>query len=75
MQGGHILTGCFDYKGTQAYYVTNNSITEGDTAVLTFAEDVAGYFVQGGTKSEFEGQTLSVTLQPGEGVLVVVNGD
>lgn len=75
VQGGHILTGCFDYKGTQAYYVTNNSITEGDTAVLTFAEDVAGYFVQGGTKSEFEGKTLSVTLQPGEGVLVVVNGD
>lgn len=75
VEGEHILTGCFDYKGTPAYYVTNNSIGSEDEAKFTFSENIKGYTVQNGEKAEFNGKTLSLTLQPGEGVLIVVNGD
>lgn len=70
--GAHSLIGCFDYKGKNAFYVTNNSLTEAETLTLTFSGAVQGYCVQKGEKKTFSGSSHLLTMTAGEGVLVVL---
>lgn len=67
----HALTGCFDYDGKNAYYLVNDSSSEKDEASVSFSSSVKGYYVQGGEKKSFSGNTLSLALTAGEGVLIV----
>ena len=67
------LIGCFDYKGKNAFYITNNSLTENETLNLTFTQSVNGSVVQKGKKTEFSGSTKQLTFAAGEGVLVVLD--
>ncbi|MCI8412579.1 MAG: hypothetical protein HFE47_00570 [Clostridia bacterium] len=71
--GKHSLIGCFDYKGKNAFYITNNSLTENETLNLTFTQSVNGSVVQKGKKTEFSGSTKQLTFAAGEGVLVVLD--
>ena len=71
-QGAHSLIGCFDYDGLTAYYITNNSITEDESLTLNFSESVKGYYIAKGEQTSFNAATLTLQMQPGEGILVVV---
>ena len=68
--GAPFITGCFDHKGKDAYYVTNNSIEQSGTATLKFTKSVKGYQVVNGVKKEFSGTSVSVSLKAGEGALI-----
>lgn len=68
----HAITGCFDYNGKAAFYVTNNNTLEQDTVTLNFSSGVSGYTVQKAAKTTFNGNSLSISLAAGEGVLVVL---
>lgn len=72
VSANHAIVGCFDYDGKAAFYVTNNSVTEGDTVTLTFDKSVNGYIVQKANKQEISGSSLSLTAEAGEGILVVI---
>lgn len=72
VNASHAIVGCFDYDGKAAFYVTNNSITEGDTVALTFDKSVKGYTVQKANRQSFSGDSLSLTAEAGEGILVVI---
>ena len=73
--GKHALIGCFNYNGKTAYYITNNTILEGenDTVTLNFGDTVSGYTVQKAAKEYFVSPSLQLTLDVGEGVLVVID--
>lgn len=73
--GKHALIGCFDYNGKTAYYITNNTILDGenDTVTLSFGDTVSGYTVQKAVKENFVSPSLQLTLDVGEGVLVVID--
>ena len=49
----------------------NDSSSEEDEATVSFSSSVKGYYVQRGEKREFSGNTLSLALTAGEGVLIV----
>lgn len=65
----HTLTGCFDYRGKDAYYAVNNSISEVDRVVFTFPSH-KGYYILDGQKRTFE-EKVEITLKQGQGVLIV----
>ncbi len=72
---GHALVGCFDYNGKTAFYITNNSVREGETpdvVTLKFNASVGGYSVIKAEKTQFTGNTLQLQLEAGEGALVVI---
>lgn len=66
VSASHAIVGCFDFDGKAAFYITNNSVTEGDTVALTFNGDVTGYSVQKGVKKDFSGSAVSLTAEAGE---------
>lgn len=72
VEAAHALTGCFDYNGRTALYITNNSIKEKDSVTLIFNKNVSGYSVINAVKTEFTGNRLVFGLKAGEGALVVV---
>lgn len=72
VSASHAIVGCFDFDGKAAFYITNNSVTEGDTVALTFNGDITGYSVQKGEKKDFSGSAVSLTAEAGEGILVVI---
>ena len=69
----HALIGCFDYNGKTAFYITNNSITEKDEVTLNFNSSISGYTVQNAVKMHFVGNSVKLSLDEGEGVLVVID--
>jgi len=69
----HALIGCFYYEGKTALYVVNNSVSEADAVNLQFNKAVQGTYTQGATKKTFSGDTLRLTLEAGDGVLVVLD--
>ena len=71
----HALIGCFDYNGKTALYVVNNSTTKKSGVNLQFSGSapVKGYCIRGGVKDNgFSASSLSLNLEIGEGVLVVI---
>ena len=71
--GDSVMVGCFDYKGKNAFYLINNSIAEQSDAVLNFNGNVSASVIKTTGKTDFSGQTYSVGLSAGEGVLIVLN--
>lgn len=69
VSAGHTLTGCFDYRGKDAYYAVNNSITENDSVVFSLPGR-KGYYILDGQKRAFE-ESVELTLEKGRGVLIV----
>ncbi len=68
----HTVTGCFDYDNKDAYYITNDSVTEDDNITLTFNAQVKGYYVIDAVKYEFDTNKLDIELTKGNGCLVVI---
>lgn len=70
-----LLIGCFEYDGRTALYVVHNAFKGSDvpkTAALSF-DDVYRYRVIQRAKERYEsGQRVQLSLQGGEGVLVVL---
>ena len=73
VNGESVLVGCFDYKGKNAYYVVNNSLSQNTTAKLTFKNDVKATCFTLKSDYNTSGKTLSLNLTAGEGVLIVLN--
>ena len=70
---GDALVGCFDYKGGTALYVTNFSTTNKQNVKLNFDDRYAYDIIQRGEAVSVAGSTISLTLEAGEGVLVVLH--
>lgn len=73
VNGESVLVGCFDYKGKNAYYVVNNSLSQNTTAKLTFFSDVKATCFTLKSDYNTSGKMLSLNLTAGEGVLIVLN--
>lgn len=66
------IVGCFDYQGRTALYVVNNSFDQKQKITLKF-DDKYGYDVtQRGQKVSVATENLQLTVEAGEGVLVVL---
>jgi hypothetical protein len=69
---GDTMVGCFDYKGGTALYVVNYSMTQKQTIKLSFSDNYGYDVAQRGEWAAVHGKTLSLTLEAGEGALVVL---
>ena len=71
--GDDSLVACLDYKGGVALYVMNNSITEHRGEItLTFDDTYEYEVVQRAVKDSIVAKSFTLTLEAGEGALVVV---
>lgn len=64
------LVGCFNHNGKSAYYVVNNSINTSGSITLNFSRNVSASVYQNTGKSAKTGNSLTLSLSAGEGVLV-----
>ena len=71
--GEDFIVGCFDYLGKTALYVVNNSSTEKHKATLKFSSNNHYTVIQRAVTRETDGKDLALTLETGEGVMVVVD--
>ena len=65
-----LLIGVYDHGGKSAYYVFNNSLTEEGSATLNFSSYVRANVYEDANKREEKGEKLTLTLEPGESILV-----
>ena len=72
VSAAHALVGCFNYNGKTALYVVNNSITQTDNVTLSFDNTYKYQVIQDAQGKYVVGNTLSLSLKAGEGVLVVL---
>lgn len=71
--GDPSIIGCFDYKGGIALYVVNDSLTEHrGEVVLNFDKGYEYEVIQRGVKNTLIAKSFTLTLEAGEGALVVV---
>lgn len=73
VSGGDALIGCFDYRGKTAFYVTANSLTQTCTVTLHFSDSATAKIIVNAVNSEKTGGSLTLTLAPGEGGLIVID--
>ena len=66
------VIGCFDYLGGTAFYVVNHSPTSKDKVTLEFDKKYGMDITQRGRKVGVAGKSVTLTLEGGEGVLVVL---
>ena len=69
---GNAVAGCFDYNGKTALYVVNYSRTSKQQIELRFNGKVGMEITQRATVSHYTGKTLGLSLEAGEGALVVI---
>lgn len=67
-----VFVGCFDYKGKTALYVVSNSLTEKQNIVLHFDNKYGYQVIQRGVEIEVAAKDLPLTVEKGEGILVVL---
>lgn len=67
-----VLAGAFDYDGTQAYYVVNNTIDRDGKVTLQLSGDHQLEVIQGAEQAQHAGSSLELALAAGEGALVVI---
>ena len=71
VSGSDALVGCFDRDGKTVLYVVNNSLVNNGAEIsLQFDRSLSYQKVQDGKSSSGEGQTLTLTLDAGEGALI-----
>lgn len=69
---GDAMVGCFNYKGKSAYYVVNYDMEYSQHINLEFGDNYRFTTIQDAVTSKCQGNTLELTMKPGEGVLVVM---
>ena len=70
---GDAIVGCFEYRDIgYAYYIASNSVSASSTVTLNFNGTYNLTKVQDATETQTTGNSISVNLPAGEGVLVVV---
>jgi hypothetical protein len=69
---GDAVVGCFDYKGGAAFYVSNLSKSEKKAVKLNFDATRGCEVTQRAEKVTVAAKTLTLTLEAGEGALVVL---
>lgn len=72
VSGSDALVGCFDYNGGTALYVTNFNTTEKKQVTLHFDNNYAYEVIQRAQSANVYGKAITLTLEAGEGALVVV---
>lgn len=69
---GNAMVGCFNYKGKSAYYVVNYDMEYAQHINLEFGDNYRFTTIQDAVTTKCQGNTLELTMKPGEGVLVVM---
>ncbi|MCL2752419.1 MAG: hypothetical protein FWE62_06675, partial [Firmicutes bacterium] len=72
VDGGSLLTGCFDYAGKSAFYIVNFSVSEWQWARLYLDGRRNIEIIQKTASRHIKSDEASLYLEPGEGVLAVV---
>ena len=72
VSGDDCFIGCFDYLGGTALYVVNYSRKDKAEVTLNFDNRYGYEVIQRAVSSEVSGKNLPLTLEAGEGVLVVL---
>ena len=69
---GDAMVGCFNYFGKSAFYVVNYNIEYTQEIVLDFSNAYNMKVIQKAEESYVGTDSLKLTMEPGEGVLVVM---
>lgn len=72
VSGDDCFVGCFDYLGGTALYVVNYSRKEKANVTLNFDKKYGYEVIQRAVSAEVSAERLPLTLEAGEGVLVVL---
>ena len=72
VSGDDCFVGCFDYLGGTALYVVNYSRKEKADVTLNFDNRYGYEVIQRAVSAEVSGKSVPLTLEAGEGVLVVI---
>ena len=73
VDGDPSVIGCFNYKGGVALYVMNNTLTNHRGQItLNFDNNYEYEVIQRGITSGIIAESFTLTLEAGEGALVVV---
>ena len=67
-----LLVGCFDYGGKSVFYFVNNNLTEDCNATINFTDYVEASLYYMAKDELANGQSISISLEPGQGVLVEI---
>ena len=70
--GDDCIVGCFDYKGGTALYVVNYSRVEKADTLLKFDSKYRYTVIQRGETADVVGTSIPLTLDMGEGALIVL---
>ncbi len=68
---GDALVGCFNYQGKTALYVVNYDMENAQYLHLTFRDSYDFRVVQNGNETQTSGSALTLSMNAGEGVLIV----
>ncbi len=68
---GNALVGCFNYQGKTALYVVNYDMENAQYLHLTFRDSYGFRVVQNGNQTKHNGSALTLSMDAGEGVLIV----
>ena len=69
---GDAIVGCFDYYGKTALYAVNYSRSEKNTITLDFDGKYGMQVVQRAVTRNYAGNSVGLTLEAGEGALIVL---
>ncbi len=72
ISGKDCIVGCFDYLGGTALYVVNYSRTEKSDIELSFSDNYRYEVIQRGVSADVVGNYIPLTLDTGEGALIVL---
>lgn len=64
------IVGCFDHEGSSVYYVVNNDFENKQKITLNFDNKYGYDVIQRGKTASVVGESLTLTVETGEGVLV-----
>ena len=69
---GDAMVGCFNYQGKSAYYIVNYDMEYAQNITMDFYDNCNFTVTQNAEKKAFQGNSMELTMKPGEGVLVVM---
>ena len=73
IKGDDCVVGCFDYKGGTALYVVNYSRLKKGNILLEFNNKYRYTVIQRAQTADVVGTSIPLTLDTGEGALIVLN--
>lgn len=71
-ENANALVGCFDYDGKKALYVVNYDMANDQSMTLTFKDTVQIEKVQQAKTSYTSAQSITLDMEAGEGILLVI---